>query len=170
MARDSGFLPIKPSVVLITGRLDPAATLRLRAILGASSLGGIAARPAGTKSVPEPAESVSLLRIGPDHQMPPAADSSSLDIALLGPFLGCGNDSRQTGPFVLSCLVRHGLVRSGSASQWGLGRRPTPIPLIRRVAMLSSQSGGNPELDSPSGRTHRESGRRPNTVEMPVFG
>jgi len=36
--------------------------------------------------------------------------------------------------------------------------------------MLSSQSGGNPELDSPSGRTQRESGRRPNTVEMPVFG
>ena len=34
----------------------------------------------------------------------------------------------------------------------GSGRRPTPIPLIRRVAMLSSQSGGNPELGSLSGR------------------
>jgi hypothetical protein len=33
MARDSGFLPIKPSVILITGRLDPAATLLLREIL-----------------------------------------------------------------------------------------------------------------------------------------
>ena len=32
MARDSGFLPIKASVVLITGRLDPAATLLLTEI------------------------------------------------------------------------------------------------------------------------------------------
>jgi hypothetical protein len=36
MASDRGFLPIKPGVILITGRLDPAATLRLRAILGAN--------------------------------------------------------------------------------------------------------------------------------------
>jgi hypothetical protein len=62
----SGFLPIKPSVILITGRLDPAATLLRRAILGARYLGGIVARPAGTKSVPEPTVSVSLLRSGPD--------------------------------------------------------------------------------------------------------
>jgi hypothetical protein len=36
--------------------------------------------------------------------------------------------------------------------------------------MLSSQSGGNPELGSLSERAQRESGRRQNTVEMPVFG
>jgi hypothetical protein len=36
--------------------------------------------------------------------------------------------------------------------------------------MLSSQSGGNPELGSVSGRTQCASGKQQNTVEMPVFG
>jgi hypothetical protein len=36
--------------------------------------------------------------------------------------------------------------------------------------MLSSQSGGNPELGSLSGRTQRERGRQQNTLEMPAFG
>jgi hypothetical protein len=36
--------------------------------------------------------------------------------------------------------------------------------------MLNSQSGGNPELGSLSVRTQRASGKRQNTVEMPVFG
>ena len=49
-------------------------------------------------------------------------------------------------------------------------KKPTPIPLIRRVAVPSSQSGGNPELGSLSGRTSARAGRRQNTLEMPVFG
>ena len=60
-------------------RLAFAAALLLGVSLGASQLGRIAEPPAGTESVPETAESVSLVRISPDDQMPPAADSSGMD-------------------------------------------------------------------------------------------
>src|SRR5262249_13935696 len=85
--RNGGLLLTEPIVDLIAGSLGPAATLLLRPYLGVSQLNGIAARPARAESVPEPAESLPLLRIGPDHQMSSAARSSRMDIALLGPFL-----------------------------------------------------------------------------------
>jgi hypothetical protein len=73
---------IEPSILVAKGF-----GLQIRPCLGASHLNGIEAPSPGTKRVPEPTESVSLLRIGPDHKMPPAAHASSMDIAVLGPFL-----------------------------------------------------------------------------------
>ena len=69
----------------IPGTKGSGALIRPR--LGASQLSGIGARLAGTESVPEPAEPLPLLGIGPDHQMLPTADASSMDIAPLDPFL-----------------------------------------------------------------------------------
>jgi len=59
----------------------------IRPGLGASQLNRIAARLAGTKRVPEPAEPLPLLGIGPDHQMLPTPDASNRDIAPPDPFL-----------------------------------------------------------------------------------
>jgi hypothetical protein len=63
------------------------AVLLLGARLKAGRLGWKAARPNATKSVLESAQSFSLVRVGPDHQMLPAGESSSMDIALVGPLL-----------------------------------------------------------------------------------
>ena len=68
-------------------RLGFAAALLLGVSLGASQLGRIAERPAGTESVPQAAESIALLCISPDDQMPSAADSSGMDLAPPDPFL-----------------------------------------------------------------------------------
>ncbi len=62
---------------------SPAAMLLLGASVEASKLGRIAKRPARSKRVPEPEESVSLPRIAPDQQMPQAAGASSTDIPFL---------------------------------------------------------------------------------------
>src|SRR5438105_8865190 len=87
IARASGFLPIKPIVILITGRLGPAATLLIRASLGAGQLDRVVVQPARPMIIPEPAEPLSLLRIGPDHQGPLAADSPDGDGSFLHPVL-----------------------------------------------------------------------------------
>jgi hypothetical protein len=79
--RRSGFLPINPIVILITGRLGLPATLRSRAILGAGQLIRVAVRPARARIIPEPAEALSLRRVGPDHQIPPMTETQEMDVA-----------------------------------------------------------------------------------------
>src|SRR5262249_1034902 len=60
--------------------------------------------------------------------------------------LGYGDDARRNGPFVLQSLGRHGFARNGFTAQWGLGKKPTRLPLTRRVSMPSSRSDGKPKL------------------------
>jgi hypothetical protein len=87
IARVSRFLPIKPIVILIKGSLGPAATLLIRASLGAGQLDRVAVQPARPMIIPEPAEPLSLLRISPDHQVPLAADSRDVNVSFLHPVL-----------------------------------------------------------------------------------
>jgi len=86
-ARGSEFLPINLLVILITRRLGPAATLLNRASLGAGQLNRVMVQPARAKIIPEPAETLSLLRVGPDHQVPLAADSPDVNVSFLHPVL-----------------------------------------------------------------------------------
>jgi len=85
--RGSGFLPITAIVIPIMGRLGLPATLRSRAILGAGQLIRVAVRPARARIIPEPTETLSLLRVGPDHQIPPTSDLPERNVALLDPIL-----------------------------------------------------------------------------------
>jgi hypothetical protein len=71
----------------IVGSLGPSATIPIRACLRARQLDRVVVRPAGAKVIPEPAEPLPLLRVGPDHQMIPTADSSGIDIATPDLFL-----------------------------------------------------------------------------------
>jgi hypothetical protein len=114
-------------------------------------------------------KTVAYLRISTGSQDLANQKLAVLDYARQKQF-GYDKDSRQNGPLVPQCHSRQGFARNDSSSQCGLGKKPTPISVVRRVAMLSSQSGGNPELSSLSGRTQRASRRRQNIVEMPVFG
>ena len=81
--RQRVFLPINPIVILITGRLGVPGALRSRAILGAGQLIRVAVRPARARIIPEPTEALPLLRVGPDHQIPPTSDPPEMDVALL---------------------------------------------------------------------------------------
>jgi hypothetical protein len=85
--RRGGFLLIDRGVILITGGLGLPATLRSRAILGAGQLIRVAVRPARARIIPEPTEALSLLRVGPDHQIPPTSDLPEMDVTLLHPIL-----------------------------------------------------------------------------------
>ena len=71
----------------IAGSLGPSATIPIRACLRAHQLDWVVVRPAGVKVIPELAESLPLIRVHPDHQTIPTADSSGIDIATPDPFL-----------------------------------------------------------------------------------
>jgi hypothetical protein len=44
-------------------------------------------RPARARIIPDPTEALSLLRVGPDHQIPPTSDLPERNVALLHPIL-----------------------------------------------------------------------------------
>jgi hypothetical protein len=81
--RGNGFLSIKPIVIFITRRLELPSTLRSRAILGTSQLIRVADRSVRARIIPEPTEALSLLRVGPDHQIPPTSDPPDMDVPFL---------------------------------------------------------------------------------------